>query len=86
MDDSGNECNDGAQDKSPDEAEVEKDNDTSLVAKEGETIVIVSSGKKNPTFNKLVDLFLSGKCESVKFAEKVTVIAANVNVFKSVFF
>ena len=30
----------------------------------------VRSGKKNPTYNKRVDLYLSGKCESVKFAAK----------------
>ena len=29
-----------------------------------------STGKKNPTYNKLVDLYLLGKCESVKFAMK----------------
>jgi len=32
--------------------------------------VTVRSGKKHPTYNKLVDLFLLGKYESVKFAVK----------------
>ena len=60
VEDSGMECKNGAHDKPPDEP----------FPKEVEKTVEVRSGKKNPTYNKVVDMYLDGKCDNVKFTVK----------------
>ena len=60
VEDSGKECNNGAHEKRPDDQ----------FPRGSEKVVKLRSGKKNPTYNKVVDLYLEGKCNNVKFTVK----------------